>query len=69
MSQTIETIMDRIKNLSIFDITIEMPPLFSFNGVVPFDVTIKGNIATFKVCAVDITEAKLKLDNYVSTLG
>jgi hypothetical protein len=65
MSQTIEKIMDRIKNLNEFEVTKDIPEGFSFNGTVPFDITIKGSIGTFKVLAVDINEADQKITKYI----
>ena len=69
MSETIETIIDRIKNLVVFDITVELPDSFTFNGQVPFDIFIKGSTAIFKVYAANEAEAKQKIDDYVSTLA
>ena len=65
MAQTIDKIMDRIKNLNEFEITKDLPDGFGFNGVVPFDVKIKDNIGTFKVLAVDIDEADQKITKYI----
>lgn len=65
MSQTIEKIMNRIRNLSEFEITKDIPEGFSFNGTVPFDIKIKGTIGTFKVIAVDMNEADQKITKYI----
>ncbi len=67
MSQTIETIIDRIKNLSIFNITVDLPDEFTFKGIVPFDVKIIGREATFTLYALNFEEASQKINNYVST--
>lgn len=67
MSQTIETIIDRIKNLTVFDITVEMPSSFEFDGRVPFDIFISGSAATFKVYAANEQEAKQKVDEYLGS--
>lgn len=67
MSQTIETIIDRIKNLAVFDITVEMPSSFEFDGQVPFDIFISGSTATFKVYAANRQEAEQKVDEYLGS--
>lgn len=65
MAETIQKIMDRIKNLNEFIITKDIPEGFRFNGTVPFDIKIKDNQATFKVYALDINEADKKIVNYL----
>lgn len=65
MTQTIDIIMNRLKNLNEFEVTKDIPEGFSFNGTVPFDVKIKGSIGTFKVLAVDNTEAEQKITKYI----
>ena len=65
MSQTISQIMERIMNLQEFTVTRTLPEDFAFTGQVPFDMTVKDNIAKIKVYALDITEAEIKVDNFL----
>lgn len=61
----IEEIMQRIKNLNEFEVTKNIPEDFAFNGVIPFDIKIQGNVGKFKVIAVDIDEAEQKVTKYI----
>ena len=59
-----EAIMDRIKNLSEYEIEAIIPEDFEFDGVVPFDMSIAGGVAWVKVVAASMEEAKLKVNEY-----
>ena len=61
----IKAIMDRVKSLRQFTVTRELPENFVFTGQIPFDMTVKENVAKFKVYAVDINEAEEKVDKFL----
>jgi hypothetical protein len=66
MSKTIEQVIDRIKNLQPFVIETVIPDHFEMTGTVPFDMTITGGRAKFTVYAIDLVEAKDKVDEYLN---
>jgi hypothetical protein len=66
MTDTIKSILDRIKNLNEYEIVTELPEGFVFNGVVPYDVRINKNKAIFTVYALDSKEASDKVNQYLS---
>lgn len=57
----------RAKNLIEFIVETEVPENFRFNGTVPFDITIKDNIITAKVYAIDFDEAVYRLNEYLES--
>lgn len=57
-------LMSRIKNLKQFTVTMEVPEEFSFNGVIPYDMTISENVAIVRLVAVDEKEANEKVYEY-----
>jgi len=61
-------LFNRIKRLSYHEVTIEIPEDFSFKGRIPYDVRIEDGEATFKILAIDETEAEFKLFEYLNTL-
>lgn len=65
---TIKDLMNRIKGLSYHDVTIELYEPLNFNGVVPFDVKIQGDLATFTVLAETYAEAECKVWDYIRGL-
>ena len=65
MSQAeFDVIMNRIKNLTEYEIQVHIPEDFEFNGVVPYDMSISGDTAWVKVVAATLEEAKLKAYDY-----
>jgi hypothetical protein len=62
-----ENLIFRAKNLIEFKVETEVPEDFSFNGTVPFDLTIKDNTMTAKVWAVDFNEAAQRLHEYLES--
>ena len=62
-----DTLIFRAKNLIEFNVETEVPEDFSFNGTVPFDLTIRDNIITAKVWAVDFNEAAQRLNEYLES--
>jgi hypothetical protein len=66
MSETIGTILDRIKNLQVFDVEVDIPDGFFFSGVIPFDATISQNKGIFKVYASNQEEANERVNSYLT---
>ncbi len=58
----------RAKNLQEFTVTTEVPNGVNFNGVVPFDITIRGTTLEAQVWAVDFEEAVHRLDEFLQNL-
>jgi hypothetical protein len=65
---TIKEIMNRIKELSYHDVTIALSAPLKFNGVIPFDTKINGDLATFTVLAETYDEAECKVWDYIRSL-
>lgn len=55
----------RAKNLHEFTVTTDVPENFRFNGLVPFDLSIKEGQIEAKVWAVDFDEAAQRLDQFL----
>lgn len=55
----------RAKNLHEFTVTTDVPTGFKFNGLVPFDMSIKEGQIEAKVWAVDFDEAAHRLDQFL----
>lgn len=66
MTQTIEQVIDRLKNLKEFTIAVDVPEGIRFGGVVPFDATISKNKGTFKVFALTEDEARQKVNEFLN---
>lgn len=66
MTQTINNLMDRLKNLKEFTITIDVPEGIRLSGVMPFDVNISKNKGTFRVLAVSEDEARQRVNDFLS---
>jgi hypothetical protein len=66
MTQTIGELMDRIKNLREFTITVEVPEGMRLSGVMPFNATISQNTGTFRVYALTEDEAKQKVSEFLN---
>jgi hypothetical protein len=58
MTIDVTKILDRIKNLEYHEVTLELYQPIAFNGIVPFDIKIKGDVATFRVLAEDYVQAE-----------
>jgi hypothetical protein len=55
----------RAKNLQEFTVTTDLPDDFAFQGVVPFDMSIKDGQIEAKVWAVDFNEAVARLNEFL----
>ena len=68
MSIDVSEILNRIKKLEYHNVTLELYQPIPFNGVVPFDINIKGDVATFKVLAEDYSQAEKMVLNFLKGL-
>jgi len=68
MKSEINNLINKIKNSQYFNVTLDLYQPIPFNGVVPFDIKIKGDIATFKVLAEDYNQAEQKVFDYLKEL-
>jgi len=59
-----ENVMNRIKNLTEYEVQVTVPNEFEFDGPVPFDMSISGGTAWVKVIATSIEEATMKANEY-----
>ena len=61
MSQAeFDIVMNRIKNLTEYEVQVFIPEGFEFDGPVPYDMSISGDTAWVKVIAASLEEAKNK---------
>ena len=68
MKIDVNKILNRIKNLEYYTVTLELYEPIPFNGVVPFDINIKGDVATFKVLAEDYIQAEQMVMDFLRGL-
>ena len=68
MRSEINKLLNNIKNSQYFNVTLDLYQPIPFNGVVPYDIKIKGDIATFKVLAEDYDQAERKVFDYLKEL-
>jgi len=64
MTKEFDKVMDRIKNLTEYEVMVPFPKDFEFGGPVPYDMSISGDKAFVKVIAESIEEATLKANEY-----
>lgn len=64
-SELASQLIFRAKNLHEFTVTTDVPESFRFNGLVPFDMSIKQGQIEAKVWAVDFDEAANRLDQFL----
>ena len=65
MGKEFDKVMNRIKNLTEYEVQVTIPEDFEFSGVVPFDMQITGSILEAKVWAVDFDEAVYRLNEFL----
>lgn len=58
-------LINRAKGLKEFEVYCYLDEPIRFDGAVPFDISIKENVATFKVLASNKEEAKVKVDEWL----
>ena len=66
MSTDVKQLLNSISNMEYYEITVELYEPLEFKGVVPFDINIVGDMATFKVLASSHEEANQKIQNFLS---
>ena len=65
MTTDIKQVMSRLKNLKEFEVVIDMPDEFFFNGTIPFDIKMDRNqVATVIVLAESQQEANDKVSEF-----
>ena len=65
MTTDIKQVMNRLKNLKEFEVVIDMPDEFFFNGTIPFDIRMDRNqVATVIVIAETQQEANDKVAEF-----
>jgi hypothetical protein len=65
----IKQLLDNIKGMDYFTVTIQLNAPLQFNGVVPFDMSInKDHLAKFKVLASNKDDAMTKVMEYLLSL-
>jgi len=65
----IREMLDNIKGMDYFTVTIQLNEPIQFNGVVPFDMSInKDLLAKFKVLASNKDDAMTKVMEYLLSL-
>ena len=57
----IKSIINRIKQLTYYEVAVELYEPIQFNGTIPFDLEISGNIVVAQVLAESYDEAERKL--------
>lgn len=65
MSTDIKDLLNSISKMEYYEITVELYEPLEFRGVIPFDMTIVGDIATFKVLASSYEEANHKVQTFL----
>lgn len=63
-SDIAKQVIDRVMNLKEFTVKVRVEDNWTPNGMVPFDIKIKNNIATVKIPALTKIEAKQKVSEY-----
>ena len=57
----VKLLMNRIKQLTYYEVAVELYEPIQFKGAVPFDMEISGNIVVAQVLAKSYDEAEHKL--------
>jgi hypothetical protein len=60
----VDEVLHRMKNLQRFEVELEVPEEFNFDGPVPFDMRIANGQASCKVWAVSAEEAHQRAWDY-----
>lgn len=61
----VTALINNIRDSQYFEVMIELEEPLHFNGVVPFDVSIIDNTATFKVLASTQEDAENKVYHWL----
>ena len=69
MTADIKQVMKRIKNLQEFEVVIDIPDEFIFNGTMPFDMIIdRDQSARVLVIAETQAEAERKVEQFFKVI-
>jgi hypothetical protein len=69
MTADIKQVMNRIKNLQEFEVVIDIPDEFIFNGTMPFDMIIdRDQSARVLVIAETQAEAERKVEQFFKVI-
>lgn len=69
MTTDIKQVMNRIKNLKEFEVVIDIPDEFYFNGTIPFDIVIqRDQSARVLVIAETQQEANEKVEQFFKVI-
>ena len=69
MTTDINQVMNRLKNLQEFEVSIDIPDEFIFNGTIPFDMVIDRDLsAKVLVIAESQKEAEAKVAEFFKEL-
>jgi hypothetical protein len=63
----VNDVIDRVKNMAVFEVVMDVPSDFMFNGRVPYDMKIRDNVATVFVPALTQAEAEQRAWEYFSS--
>ena len=64
-----QQILDRVGRLEEYEVQVQMPQVWRFKGVVPFDMEIVGDQAFVTVLAESIDEATVRAREYINSLA
>ena len=67
MTDTIDVIMERLKNLQEYTVEIDLVEGYKLHGVVPYYTKISGNKGFFKVHALSYEEAHQRVTDYLTS--
>ena len=62
-------ILDRVSKLDEFEVIVQMPEVWRFKGVVPYDMEIVADQAFVKVVAASVEEATSRARAYINSLA
>ena len=62
-------ILDRVSRLDEFEVIVQMPPVWRFKGVVPYDMEIVADQAFVRVIASSVEEATSRARAYINSLA
>ena len=64
-----QQILDRVGRLEEYEVQVQVPEVWCFKGVVPFDMEIVGDQAFVTVLAESIEEATMRAWTYIDSLA
>ena len=68
MTDTVQQVIDRIRNLKQFVVRVPVPSEFRFSGSVPFDMEIVGSTAMVTVWANTEPEAQQRAEEFFQNI-